>query len=377
MNMETILHSRSEKLCRIIEAEKVDAVLICQGIRENWDAWLTGSTEIPVLQPFGRLNLFFIFPQGEVEALCAYPNHPCDFPHYPLFRGEDYGDRFPNKRLGLVNPECLLKCTKDDLERQLPGLCYVDVTQQFLAAKANKCPEEQTGVIEAAKIYDRGFALMPWLVREGQTELALTVELRRRFGTLGAEVTFLGEDPGATTLIHLTAAPQDGRSIPEPIPYPGYQLRQGDRVNLCVNGYLKGGFAAALGRCYVLGKATEETQKMWNMTVELQHRAAERLQPGITLGQVMDQLERELRQKDSAVSLGANSIYGIGCSRSEAPRAVDSSRDMKLEKGMTLVVAPKLTLAGKDPYCCMDVYCVTENGGVRLSQTEQTLVELS
>jgi hypothetical protein len=50
---------------------------------------------------------------------------------------------------------------------------------------------------------------------------------------------------------------------------------------------------------------------------------------------------------------------------------------MKLEKGMTLVVAPKLTLAGKDPYCCMDVYCVTENGGVRLSQTEQTLVELS
>lgn len=376
MEKEAILQFRREMLRNILAEQRLDAVLICQGIRENWDSWLLGLEDIPVLQPFGRLNLFLITPRAETVCLCAYANHPCDFPHYPLFHAADHRALFSSKRLGLVNPECLLKCTRDDLEHEISGLTYVDVTGEFLRAKARKSPEEQRGLAAAAEIYDRGFALMPWLLREGQTELQITAEFRRRLGIIGAEVAFLGEDPNATTLMRLTAAPEGGTSVPEPIPYPGYRLRWGDRVNICVNGYLKGGFAAALGRCYVLGKASAETRRLWELTVQAQHHAARLLRPGATVSAVVEQVEREVLEPNGLSSMGENCIFGIGCSRSEAPRMVDASRDFVLEEGMTLVVAPKLVPPGEEPYCCMDVFRVTPEGGLRLGRTGQELVEL-
>lgn len=376
MNVDAILNFRKGMIREILAEEGLDAVLICQGIRENWDSWLSASEEIPTLQPFGRLNLFLVTAAGEAHCLCAYTNHPCDFPHYPLFDAADFPELFAQKRLGLVNPECLLKVTRDNLEDNYPGLTYVDVTEKFLRAKARKCPEEVAGLRAAAQIYDRGFTLMPWLLRAGQTELQITAEFRRRLGTLGAEVAFLGEDPNATTLMDLTAAPQEGDSIPEPIPYPGYRLQAGDRVNLCVCGYLKGGFAGALGRCYVLGQAGAETRRCWDLAVQAQHRAAELLKPGATIRAVVEQVEQELVRPNGFDSMGENCIYGIGCSRTEAPRLVDGSRDFPVEEGMTLVIAPKLTEPGKDPYCCMDMFQVTADGCVRLNQTKQDLTEL-
>ncbi len=376
MNMDNIMAFRKEQIRHILTDRGLNAVLFCNGIRENWDSWLLGSTEIPILQPFGRVNLFLATAEGEVHCLCAYTNHPCDFPHYPLFDCTQFDELFSAGRIGIVNPECLLKLTRDQLAEHYPALSYENVTTEFLAAKARKCPEEVEGLRRAAKIYDRAFVLMPWLLRAEQTEAQIAVELRSRLGTLGAEVVELSEDPNASMLVTLTSAPDGEASVPEPILYPGRRLQVGDRVNLGVNGYLAGGFSAALGRCYVLGKASDEARRCWELTVKAQHVAAELMRPGTTIASAVDQVTSGLLQANGFSSMGENCIYGIGCSRSEAPRFVDASRDMPLESGMTLVIAPKLTSPGKDPYCCMDMYQVTDQGCVRLSGTKQELVEL-
>lgn len=376
MDMDVIMSFRREQIGRVLTEKGLQAVLFCGGIRENWDSWLLGSTEIPILQPFGRLNLFVAAADGRVSAMCAFENHPCDFPHYPKFEAERLDGLVDSGSLGIVNPECLLQITRSQIQERFPALRYVDVTAEFLAAKARKCPEEAQGALKAAGIYDRAFSLAPWLLRAEQTEAQTAAELRNRLGALGAEVTELSEDQNASMIISLTSAPDGGESVSEPLLYPGRRLCVGDRVNLGVNGYLAGGYAAALGRCYVLGRACEETRRCWDLAIQAQSMTAELLRPGTTIASAVAQTTRGLLEKNGFSSMGANCVYGIGCSRAEAPRYVDASRDMPLEEGMTLVIAPKLTLPGKDPYCCMDMFRVTESGCTRLSRTSRELVEL-
>ena len=49
---------------------------------------------------------------------------------------------------------------------------------------------------------------------------------------------------------------------------------------------------------------------------------------------------------------------------------------MPLKEGMVLAVGPNVKPENKDPYCCLDVYCVTAEGGVRLGKCGQELKEL-
>jgi Xaa-Pro aminopeptidase len=346
--MNTVMDYRKELLRRILARHNLPAVLFCGGMRENWDSWLTDNTALPIVPPFGRLNLFIATAKGDVHCLCAETSHPCDFPHYPLFEPRDFPDLFADGKIGIVNPECLLKLTRDAIEDAFPGLEYENLTEEFLRAKALRHPEELARAERAARVYDRAFSLLPSVLREGQTELQAAVELRSALGTLGAETVELCEDPHATTIVTITSAPDGAPGAAEPIPYPGRRLRLGDRVNVTVNGYLAGGFSAALGRCYVLGEAKPETRDMWALAVRTQDMLADALRPGVTIENAVSAVSRELPELTGMGSPGENCVYGIGLSRSEAPRNVDSTRSMPLEEGMTLVIAPKLVLPGKD-----------------------------
>ncbi len=374
--MDSIKNVHRETIREILRQKSLGGVLFCGGIRENWDSWLLCSSEIPTLPPFGRMNLFLADASGEIYCLCAGVNHPCDFPHYPIFDCKQFPGVFLNGTIGIVNPECLLKSTRDEMTEYVSDLKFVDLTAEFTAARAEKCPEEGERVRHAAMSIDRAFEEMSDILKEGKTEAQIAVDIRECMKKNGAGVPMLSEDPGAITLVTLTSAPQGGVSIPEPIAFPGRSLCRGDRINICVNGYLQGGFAAALGRCCVLGNASEETMQNWELTVRAQKYAADRLVPGMTVSRVVEQTVEEVLKPAGFNSIGENCIYGIGWSRSEAPRFVDASREMPLKEGMTLVVAPKIQKPGEDAYCCMDVFCVTKYGGRRMSGTGQSLREL-
>ncbi len=373
MNTDLIMQSRREKMRRILKDRDLAGVIFFNGIRENFDSWLLAAEDIPVLQPFGRLSLYLVDADGGVQPLCAYENHPCDFPHYPLFPPALLTPYIKDHRIGAVNPECLLEVTREQLMGFDPLLSLVDVTDDFLAAKAGKSPGELEALKSSAKIFDNIFTAMPWYLREGQSEMQLAVDIRRTIGDLGVKNHMLCEDPMATTLVELTSAPKDGPAAGDDFPYPGRLLQENDRVNICVSSYLHGGFSAALGRCYILGEATEENRRYWALAVQAQDIAAAELKPGATVAAAVKKLNDTLLTPNGLAPATGNCIYGIGCSRCEAPRNVDATRDMELKAGMTLVVAPEIAMPGKDPYCCMDVYEITDNGAVRLGGTSREL----
>ena len=371
----SIMEYRNEKIRNILKTHDLGAVLFCNGALYRWDSWLTGSEAIPILAPFGRLNLFLETAQAELICRCAYTNHPCDFPHYQLFDCSEFPELFGG-RIGIVNPEGLLKITRDQILECYPGTEFVDLTMDFRKARAVKCDAELEALKEAAEIYDHAVTAAAEWIRPGMYERDTAVELRSWLQKNGGGVYMLEEDPNATTALHICSAPQGERTESGALRYPGHLYRKGDRVNLRMNGYLDVGGCGAIGRCFTIGKADGETAACWQRTVKMQQEIAEWIRPGRSLASLAEMITRGAEDERNGFRWGKNCVFGIGCARSEAPQCMDETRDMEIREGMALVIAPSLYPEGQEPYCCMDMFRVSAEGCVRLSASSQEMIEV-
>lgn len=370
--MKNIKKSRIDRVCELMKTQKLDAILVMNCYLGNWNTWLTCGTRMPLHLPYNRNNVCFITPDGNVLELCAREYHPTDWFKFPLLEKTKLPDSLINGRLGLVNPGYLKKTVKDHLTVAYPGIQFVDIDTEFHKLKMEKIPDEISGVANAASLFDRVFTTLPLLMTNEPTERDLVVALRNRMREMDAEC----EDLRSSTMITLTSAPDGGHAVPEPIPYPGRRIRYGDRVNVLVNGFMPGGFASALGRTYVLGSPTDEAKEYWDLAVKAQSLLAERAVPGTSITNLMQLLNKDILKPNTLPQNNSMQIYGIGAAIQEMPRNVDQSADYPLKEGMTLVIAPKICPEGKDPYCCMDTFVVTESGAKRLSTTSQSLIIL-
>lgn len=369
--MENIQKIRLERVQAFMAQHDLDAILVSNCALGNLDTWLLAKERMPLHLPYNRNNLCFVTADGQVLELCAREPHPTDWYKFPLITETDLSAYLPQKRLGLVNPTYLKRVVRDDLVKKY-AVELVDISDAFHLLKAPKAPEEVDGVRRAAAAFDRAFTTIPLLLTGEHTEREIAVALRNRLRELDAEC----EDLQTSSMLTMTSAPDGAESVPEPIPYPGRRVTYGDRVNIQVNGFMPGGFASALGRTYILGQPSEEAKHYWALAVKAQQLLAANAKPGATVAELMELLEKEVLQPNGLPCDSSLQLYGIGAGIYEAPRNVDSTRKLPLETGMTLVIAPKIVPTGKDPYCCADVYMVTEEGAKRLSATGQNLCVL-
>lgn len=367
--METIQKNRMERVLGLMEAHSLDAILVSNCALGNLDTWLLGKEGMPLHLPYNRNNLCFVTKDGAVQELCAREPHPTDWGKFPLITETELA--LSDGRLGLVNPTYLKRVVRDDLKARY-AVEFVDISDEFHLLKMEKTPEEVAGVQRAAAGFDRAFTTIPMLLTGGHTEREIAVALRNRLRELDAEC----EDLQTSSMLTMTSAPDGSESVPEPIPYPGRRVIDGDRVNILVNGFMPGGFASALGRTYILGTPSEEARRYWDLAVEAQRLIADHARPGVTVAELMELFRQEILEPNGLYLSGGNQVYGIGAGIYEAPRNVDSTRTLLLKEHMTLVIAPKIAPAGKDPYCCMDTFEVTAEGARRLSKTPQMLCVL-
>ena len=139
---------------------------------------------------------------------------------------------------------------------------------------------------------------------------------------------------------------------------------------------MPGGFASAIARTFVIGDPCEETKQYWNMAVSARNLIAQNAKPGVTVKGLMDLFREKILAPAGLEESSENQIYGIGTGISEAPRNIDSTRDVPLAEGMTLVIAPVIRPEGKDPYCIGDVFVITKDGAERLNRTSSELYVL-
>ena len=223
----------------------------------------------------------------------------------------------------------------------------------------------------AAKLYDKLFAALPLILQPERLEREAVNQLRCRALQLGADA----EDLGLLTQVWLTSGAENEPGAKEPLVWPGRRLTWGDRINVRAAGAVPEGVYAALGRCYVMGRASEETRRCWDLAVRAQDTAASRLKPGACLRDAVDAASG-LLEREGAKHPDGLWLHGMGYSWQGLPRNIDASVERRLEENMTLVVGVPVQVGETPPYCCMDVFRVTAEGGARLSATPRDLVEL-
>ncbi len=356
----------------LLKEKELKAVLLLNPSRDNMNRWILASDNPPANPPFNRNAMYLISVDGNVTPFCACRPHPTDHDQYPLISSADITPWIASGKLGVTNPDCLKAVVWDALTEQAPHLELVDLTRPLLELRAEKTEAEVQALARSVHQYDRLFAAMPLMLRGGRTEHEIAVDIRLRLAQLGVD----SEDWGTVSEVTMTSSPDGGNAETEPLLYPGRRLQWHDRVNVQVSGFLPDGGSAAMGRSYTLGPASEEAMHAWSLAVDAQHLAASLARPGATLEAIAEQVSREIFLPNDLPTDPSCWIYGIGCSRYESPRLSDETRTLPLKTGMTLAIGPNILLPDKDPYCCLDVYVVTEDGGLRLNRLSQELTEL-
>lgn len=365
-----LIDIRMEALKGMMAKQDVDFLLILNPGMGNIDCWLFAQEHLPTPAPFNRNSAFLISAEGEVLKLCQTTTHPTDRAQYPHFDEAGLEEILPGKRVGVINLQSLKKNVRDYLSQICPDLQLRDVTAQFELLKAQKSEAEISALKTSAAEYDRLFFAAGLLLRPERLEKEVVNEIRQRLAWQGAD----SETPAFHNMVELTSAPDGGQSAPEVMPWPGRRLCVGDRVNVTVRGYIKG-FAATLGRSFVLGEASQEARNYWDLAVQTQDLAASLAKPGATLGQISDQVNQFLANHGLPVDT-SGWIHGLGTGLYESPRNVDATRDVPLTEGVVLSIGPAVKPEGKDPYRCTDAFVVTAQGALRLSCTPRTLREL-
>lgn len=371
MMNETIREYRHSALSRLLREQGLSHVLILRPGLENLDMWLLAQEGLPTPAPFNRNSAYIFGADGEIVRLCQTTTHPTDRAQFPHFEDKDLSAIFDGSPVGIVNPAYLKKNVRDYLAASYPAFVFVDVTEAFYQAKAVKSPEEINALKDAAAEYDRLFTAMPLVLRPERLEKEAVNELRQRMMWQGSE----SETPGFHTMVELTSAPDGGSSAEVPMNWPGRRLQVRDRVNVTVRGYWQNGFAAALGRSFVLGVPSEETQRCWNVAVEAQALAASLARPGTTLRRINEEVGAYLTRQGFPPT-DAAWIYGVGTSAYEAPRNVDATADWPLRENMVLAIGPEVKPTEQDAYACLDVFAVTEDGARRLGTTQPVMRQL-
>lgn len=381
------LEQRRNRIRAVMERNHVPVMLMVDMVRGNYFQWILGAglserptEEILIFPQKGDMKICITsqcFSDKEqeqytkVDATNSQDARFGDARNCPaLYYGDVQGLMDATGRVGILYPDSLRRTVKEYLEEKLPGLIWVDLTEELEATKAPKSDTEIGILQDMAAFHDRLFGAVKALTIPGMLEGDLVKELRYRAYKMGCG----GEDVTRNAVVTLTSEPDGNGGKIKEILYPGKRILEGDRINLkmqCV-GYDE--FYGALARCFVLGEAGEETKKDQEMLVKIQDFAAEKLVPGTTLKEVAEAVQA-YRQELGIAEDTSNFLYGIGCGAFEAP-TLTVEPQMPLASGMTFVIAPQLKRPDREAMCCADMYEITENGAARLNHFPRCVQEI-
>ena len=145
-------------------------------------------------------------------------------------------------------------------------------------------------------------------------------------------------------------------------------------VTMDFGAYYKG-YCSDLTRTIVLGKASQRHREIYEIVLEAQMYALERIRPGMS-GKEADALARRIIEKYGyGDRFGHSTGHGLGMEIHEAPRLSQRSETV-LEPGMVVTVEPGIYIPGFGGARIEDDVVITETGAQRLTLSAKDLVEL-
>jgi D-alanyl-D-alanine dipeptidase len=245
------------------------------------------------------------------------------------------------------------------LQRALPGLELVALSDALPTLRAVKEPEELDALGRAAASADAAFADIVGVPFLGRTERDVAADLRDALLAHGhdtVEVTLVASGPNGANPHY----EDDSRTIAE-----------GDLVVLDYGGLLDG-YHSDISRTVSVGEPSAEARDVYDVVRAAQQAGVDAVAPGVAC----EDVDRASRAVIEAAGYGERFIHrtghGIGTEIHEPPYIV-AGETLPLEPGMTFSVEPGVYLPGRFGIRIEDIVAVTEAGGRRLNEATREL----
>ena len=381
------LASRIAVVRRVMKENDLAAVIIVRKTIEGYDSWFTGNMRTET--PWHFNGGIVILPQGPVQVTTVRRSYLTDLIDDELRKdrekkgndllvtvhGYDYKDFEPyvtpsHNRIGVVHFAQLREDMYQYFTNHFPFVEWVDITGKMAEAKAVKSESLLADMYTAAELVDKLMLFAKGEIRAGALEKDIASELRYKASLMGS----FGQLRRQQQIVRLTSAPQNAPSENELL-FPGRNLKMGDRVNLTLQFISYRNTFGSIGRCFTLGKATDETKRAWDVAVGVTNLVIDSLRPGIDMIGALHDANAYISNHGFKEDM-STWAYGVGYVLGEQPYSFTYGADIILQEGMTLVICPKVIPEGQDPYCCMETVVITKDGAKRMSTVSQDLVEL-
>jgi Xaa-Pro aminopeptidase len=236
--------------------------------------------------------------------------------------------------IGIEKDVCIVS-TFEKLKSVLPQAQFKGADEVFQLARIVKEPEEISLIKESVLIAEAGLKAGMEAARigvlESEVQKTVEIELKRR-GAIREVETMV--QSGIRTLNHRAFGAN------------WKKIEENDLVAIDVGCVFKG-YGSDLTRTWVVGKPSEEQKRIVDHLVRTHEKVLGLMKPGVTLREIADLGEREMKKAgfltdrialpSSTAGFGYVTVHGIGLGpMHDPPHPAD--RDITLESGMTLAV---------------------------------------
>lgn len=254
--------------------------------------------------------------------------------------------------------------TFENMKIKLTNVDLVPFGNSLQVIRGVKDEKEIENLKKAAKIGDEAFSHMVKYIKAGMSENDIALELEftmRKLGASGCSFDSIVASGERSSLPHGVATDKI--------------VENGDFITLDY-GCIYNGYCSDMTRTVVVGKASEEQKKLYNIVLNAQETALEAIKPGNTCKTPDDIARAIITKAGYGENFGHGLGHGVGLEIHEYPNLNSKGEDIILEKNMVVTNEPGIYISEKYGVRIEDLVLVTENGYELMSHSTKKLLEI-
>lgn len=348
---------RIEKLRNLLESGSLDALMLAGPVNRRYASGFTGTSGIVVIsRDDAWLVTDFRYTQ-QAAAQCP------GFKIITLKTEEKVHEWVLSHGFDRVGFEADI-WTIEAFEpyKTVDGPKWIPIHKDLMNLRMIKEPEEVDAIEKAAAIADRGFQHILKFIRPGVTENEVALELE-----------FFMRKAGASALSFDSIIASGVRSSMPHGVASGKVIESGDMLTMDF-GCIFEGYCSDMTRTLVVGEASAEQKKIYDIVLQAQLASLEMVKPGVRCSDVDLAGRSIIDGAGYGLQFGHGTGHGVGLEIHEEPR-LNTVSEAVLAAGMIVTVEPGIYIPDFGGVRIEDLVVVTETGYRLLSASPKQLIE--
>jgi Xaa-Pro aminopeptidase len=253
------------------------------------------------------------------------------------------------RHLGFESPSITVSSFKELKKNLNKHIKLIPTQDKIEKIRAIKTPEEIDKIKQAIKCASDAFTKIRKYIKPGLSERVIANELDYQMRKKGA---INSSFPSIVAIDERAALPHAPVSSKILSPQSAVLIDWGARVSE---------YNSDTTRVLFFGKIPEKTRTIYQIVLEAQERAINKVKPGEVIKNIDFSARNFIKQKGYAKFFGHGLGHGIGRMGHELPRLRQKNKEV-IKHGMVFTIEPGIYLPGKIGIRLEDMVLVTENG---------------